>query len=62
MVFTVDNSGSETNTKGKASRYKGAGIGLSSVRAVAEKYNGIVEFSRDWKVYKTSVILLIPGG
>jgi len=60
MVFTVDNSGSESKGRSKPDRYKGGGVGLGSVQAVVEKYNGILEFGRDRGVYKTSVILLIP--
>jgi len=59
MTFTVDNSGSESKGS-KPDRYKGEGIGLRSVQAVVEKYNGTLEFVRDREVYKTSVFLLIP--
>lgn len=60
MVFTTDNSCGETESKAKTARYKGEGVGLHSVSAVAEKYNGTVEFYREGEVCKTSVILLIP--
>jgi len=60
LVFTVDNSGSGSKGKSKPDRYKGKGIGLRSVQAVADKYNGMVEFTREQEVCKTSVILLIP--
>lgn len=53
LVLIMDNS---TGAKGK----KEAGIGLSSVAAVAEKYGGGVRFELDGNVYRSSVMLLSP--
>lgn len=36
------------------------GIGLSSVKAVADRYEGGVRFEQDGDVYKSSVMLLLP--
>lgn len=58
ILLTVDNSGDSGVTAGKTERYKGMGVGLKSVRAVAEKYGGSMDFRRENGVYKTSVILL----
>jgi sensor histidine kinase regulating citrate/malate metabolism len=51
LVFTVDNSVSDS---------RGEGVGQRSVRAVAKKYDGSAEFAREGDTYKTSVILLNP--
>lgn len=53
IVLTLDNS-----TEGQVNPE--AGIGLSSVRAVAEEYNGGVRFEQEGDVYKSSVMLLVP--
>ena len=58
VVLTVDNSGSEEPAKGKPERYKGMGVGLGSVAAVAEKHDGSLDFRQENGVYKTSVILM----
>lgn len=58
VVLTVDNSGSEKPAKGKPERYKGLGVGLGSVAAVAEKHDGSLDFRQENGVYKTSVILM----
>lgn len=53
LVLIMDNS---TGSGEK----KEAGIGLSSVAAVAEKYGGGVRFEQDGNVYRSSVMLLSP--
>ena len=58
IVLTVDNSGGEP-TGGKAAEpFKGLGIGLRSVRAVADRHGGSLTFERVGDVYKTSVMLM----
>ena len=54
LVLTMDNS---TGLQEK----KEIGIGLSSVKAVAEKYGGGVRFGQEGGVYRSSVMLLSPG-
>ena len=58
VLLTVDNSGDDGTAAAKADRYKGMGVGMKSVRAVAEKYGGSLDFRREGGIYKTSVILL----
>lgn len=41
----------------KAGRYYAEGIGLSSIKASAERYGGIAEFSHDQKVFTSSILL-----
>lgn len=59
VQLTVDNSGDDCGKNYKMERYKGLGVGLNSVRAVAEKYGGTLNFCRENGIYKTSVMLLI---
>lgn len=53
IVITLDNSADyQACTK--------PGVGLTSVKAVAERYNGGVRFEQEENIYKSSVLLLIP--
>lgn len=56
LTLAVDNSGDETPAA-REDRFRGQGIGLQSVRAVAEKWNGSLKFVREDGIYKTSVIM-----
>lgn len=38
------------------------GVGLSSVKAVAERYGGGVRFERDGEIYRSSIMLLVNPG
>ena len=40
-----------------SSRKDGSGIGLSSIRITAEKYNGTARFSHDDKVFYIDVVM-----
>ncbi|WP_166432489.1 sensor histidine kinase [Lacrimispora amygdalina] len=39
---------------------KGSGIGLDSIKAVAEKYNGTVRIEKDTKMFRLNVLFIIP--
>ena len=54
IVITLDNSAD----------YQASiepGVGQTSVKAVAERYNGGVRFEQEENIYRSSVLLLIPG-
>ena len=53
LVLTVDNSMGDNKRKER-------GVGQSSVTAVAKKYGGGVRFEAEGKVYRSSVMLLLP--
>ncbi|MDO4272866.1 MAG: GHKL domain-containing protein [Eubacteriales bacterium] len=53
IVITLDNSADYQ-------RSIKPGVGLTSVKAVAERYNGGVRFEQEENMYKSSVLLLIP--
>ena len=40
-------------------RHSGSGIGLTSIRASAEKYHGTAEFSHDGREFHSDVMLLL---
>lgn len=61
VLLTVDNSCGDGVTAIRTERYKGLGVGLNSVRAVAEKYGGALDFRKEDGICKTSVILLMNG-
>lgn len=44
----------------KQDQYKKEGIGISSIKAVAEQYEGTAEFSYTAEVFTVSVLLYIP--
>ncbi|MGL6200069.1 MAG: sensor histidine kinase [Lachnospiraceae bacterium] len=58
IILVVNNSGSETSSISKTGKYKGLGVGLRSVQAVAEKWGGSLKLTREGDIYKTSVIMM----
>lgn len=54
IVITVDNS-TDDQTSAEA------GMGQTSVKAVAERYNGGVRFEQEENIYRSSVLLLVPA-
>ena len=63
LFITIDNSHSGRITKNgdtfMSSKREGEGIGISSVKAIAQKYDGEVRFDAEDGVFKASVMLRI---
>ena len=62
LFITMDNSFDGNISKSSngflsSKRNNKAGIGLSSVKFIAEKYNGSVEFSAEGKIFKSNIFL-----
>ena len=53
MAFIEKSSNGFLSSK----RNNKAGIGLSSIKFIAEKYNGSVEFSGEGKIFKSNIFL-----
>ena len=65
LAITIDNSfNGEIKKDGEiflSHKRKGAGIGLSSVSAVAKKYEGTVKFECKDQIFEASVMLKTIG-
>jgi hypothetical protein len=63
LTVTVDNSfDSEVKKEGDmflSSKREGEGIGIASVKAVAEKYGESARFEANGNVFQATVILLV---
>ena len=62
LFITIDNSFDGNILKSNngflsSKRNNKAGIGLSSIKFIAEKYNGSVEFSGEGKIFKSNIFL-----
>lgn len=64
LVITMDNSFDGNyiveNGRARSSKRNGFGIGLSSIKSLAQKYNGNVEFKKQEDVFLSSVLLELP--
>ena len=63
LAITIDNSfDGKLNKKDDAFmslKHKGEGIGISSVKAIAEKYGGAAQFEAKENVFQVSVMLRV---